>query len=386
MNFNYIPFIAALCTTLLSCSRELDLEHKFDNSNSSRPKDEIIEEIEDTKDYLDKGILLMSPRTDLKIKDGVPRKDFLLDGKISVIKFKGQKNYTTFWSGNKSYMQEGCESPYLENNVNRLQENMAVIGKGITSTEGFSDGGQWMIGVHELPDGRLAGFFHSESHWKGCKGAYKSIGLAYSDNNGKTWTKGSKIISGSDPKPARPEDPNSGKSYGLGDGCSVWNEARQSWIVYYSGFDGRNYRISMAESKDPAAKAGTWKKWDGSDFTVEACNQKTGLGGPNVAIKNLSSYAGGNPSVTWNTHLEKWIMFYHSWQKAIVMSTSADGITWDKPVLLVDLNLEPGGSMYPNIVGEHGDLTTGQSFRLYYAADMNNFGQRKTAMRKIQLK
>ena len=87
--------------------------------------------------------------------------------------------------------------------------------------------------------------------------------------------------------------------------------------------------ITMAESKDPEGKAGTWKKWDGSDFTVEGCNQETGLGGINTSIAGLRQYHGGNPSVMYNTWLGKWIMVYHCWQRYIVISYSDDGIVWE---------------------------------------------------------
>ena len=71
--------------------------------------------------------------------------------------------------------------------------------------------------------------------------------------------------------------------------------------------------ITMACSEDPAGAAGTWKKWDGKAFTVEGCNGQTQLGGANIKIANLDTYAGGNPSVMWNHYIGKWVMVYHSW-------------------------------------------------------------------------
>lgn len=88
------------------------------------------------------------------------------------------------------------------------------------------DGGAWFIGVHKLMDGRLAGFFHAESHWPGVSAAYKSIGVTYSSDNGLTWETGRRILSGTDPKPENPA--GQGESYGLGDGCVVWNARAKS--------------------------------------------------------------------------------------------------------------------------------------------------------------
>lgn len=372
--------IAAIC--LCSCSRELDLAHKYDNADSSRPFEE---EGINTDDYTDYGDFLMSDRSDVVVNSGVPRKGYWLDGKITVQKFSWSAKYTVFWSADASFMQTDCNTPWLEDNINGLTEDMAVIGNSVRPTPGFSDGGQWLIGVHELSSERLVGFFHSESHWKGQSCAYKSIGVAYSDDNGKTWTPGDKILSGTDPKPET--SANDGRSYGLGDGCVVWNKERESWICYYSGFcpDKNDFVITMAESKDAEGRAGTWKKWDGHDFTVEGCNAVTGLGGVNTSIESLSSYHGGNPSVMYDSYLGKWLMVYHSWQRAIVMSYSEDGITWTVPTAIIDHAMEPGGSMYPNLVGPDGDTEGGQNIRLYYSTDMVN-GIRTLSVRRISFK
>lgn len=317
---------------------------------------------------------------------GIPRRGYWLDGKISVSRLSWDRDgsFTTFWSSDASLMQGGCETPWLENNLNRLSSGMEVIGKSVSPQSGFTDGGQWFIGVHELDGEKLVGFFHAESHWKGQSCAYKSIGVAYSTDHGKSWTPGEKILSGDEPKPAT--SANDGRSYGLGDGCVVWNSARGSWICYYSGYcpDGYDFCISMAESRDPEGKAGTWKKWDGTAFTAEGCHPETGLGAANTAIRPLREVHGGNPSVMYNTASGKWMMVYHSWTSCIVYSTSTDGIVWSKPVTIIDKSMEKGGAMYPNLISENGDLVSGETLRLYYSADMVN-GIRKLCYRNLSL-
>ena len=302
-----------------------------------------------------------------------------LDGKISVGKYDDSGLFTTYWSADNSLRQVSA-SPWLDENVNALTSDMEVFGKCIEPVSGFYDGGAWFIGVHKLMDGRLAGFFHAESHWPGVSAAYKSIGVTYSSDNGLTWETGRRILSGTDPKPENPA--GQGESYGLGDGCVVWNDARKVWICYYSGYcdDPGNYMITMACSEDPAGAAGTWKKWDGKAFTVEGCNGQTQLGGANNKIANLDTYAGGNPSVMWNHYIGKWVMVYHSWSRRICLSTSADGIAWEAPI---SLNLGEEEAMYPNLISEEGDQTGGQAVRMYYAADMNDLGQRSLAWRKV---
>ena len=59
---------------------------------------------------------------------------------------------------------------------------------------------------------------------------------------------------------------------------------------------------------------------------------------------------------------------------------SADGITWEAPI---SLNLGEEEAMYPNLISEEGDQTGGQAVRMYYAADMNDLGQRSLAWRKV---
>ena len=374
---------AACCMLVVpvSCSRDLDLAGKYDNTESSKPYEE--EDISD--DYTEYGDYFMTGRRDINVNQDIPRRSFWLDGKITAVKFSWASKFTLFWSADDSYMQEACETPWLENNINGLTAEMAVIGKNIQPTPGFSDGGQWFIGVHELPGEKLVGFFHSESHWPGSGGAFKSIGVAYSSDHGHTWTAGEPILMGTDPKPET--GPSDNRSYGLGDGCVVWNEERESWICYYSGYcpDKSDFVITMAESKDEEGRPGTWRKWDGTDFTVEGCNGITHLGGINTSIAELSLYHGGNPSVMYNTWLNKWLMVWHSWQRTIVYSTSDDGISWEKPAVLLGNGDEPGGAMYPNLIGPEGDVKGGQNVRLYYASDMQGSG-RTLSVRRISFK
>lgn len=339
------------------------------------------------KPSVPKEAIEISNRTVITQVSTVPGRGLWLDGKITVMHPSWKPStFITFWSSNSSLMQIDCETPWLENNINKLRSTMAVIGKDFNPQDGFSDGGQWFIGVHELAGEKLVGFFHAESYWKNQSGAYKSIGVAYSTDHGRTWTPGNKILSGDEPKPAT--SANDGRSYGLGDGCVVWNEARQSWICYYCGYcpEAHDFCITMAESKDAEGAAGTWKKWDGSDFTVEGCNTTTGLGGANKAIRPLHHMHGGNPSVMYNTDRNEWMMVYHRWDpRVIVFTTSTDGIKWGEPIELFDATMEPGGAMYPNFISENGDLTGGNTFRIYYSAEQGKYGDRKFCYRTVTL-
>lgn len=376
-----ILILIASSVLLCACDRTWDLSDAYDNTESSKPFIPDNEEPDpDPYENFIQGSLTgniaykLGPRHDIEQPSTMPLKGYWTDGKITALKQPDGK-FLLFWAEATSYRQEAT-TPWLEDNVGTLSKSNAVFGKSINKQSGFNDGGSWFIGVHSLGGERMVGFFHAESHWSGGDGAYKSIGVTYSDNLGKTWEKGTKILNSDEAKP------ETAKYCGLGDGCVVWNEARKSWICYYSGYclSVWDYVMTMAESTDAEARPGTWKKWDGSAFTGVGCDSETGLGSENVSIDNLVHRRGANPSVMYNTHINKWIIVYHCWESYIVMSTSDDGINWAEPTVIISKTMEPGGSMYPNMISSEGDTSGGKSFRIYYAVDMVN-GVRTLAYR-----
>ena len=62
-----------------------------------------------------------------------------------------------------------------------------------------------------------------------------------------------------------------------------------------------------------------------------------------------------------------------------------DGIVWENTDVIISLDMEPGGSMYPNLIGPDGDAEGGQDIRIYYSTDMVD-GIRTLSMRKISFK
>lgn len=384
----FLLILVSSSLLLCACDRAWDLSDAYDNTESSKPfipnqeeeesdttSTEVPEE-EFIQGSLTGGIAYkLGARHDVVQPPTMPLSGYWLDGKMTTLK-QPDGTFILFWSEATSYRQE-ASTPWLEDNVGTLTSSDAVFGRSINKQAGFNDGGSWFIGVHSLGGNRMVGFFHAESHWKGGNGeAYKSIGVTYSDDLGKTWEAGEKILSSDEAKPETP------KFSGLGDGCVVWNDVRKSWICYYSGYclSVWDYVITMAESTDPEGKPGTWKKWDGSSFTGVGCDPETGVGSVNVSIDKLVHRRGANPSVMFNSHIGKWVITYHCWENYIVMSTSDDGINWEEPIPLITKTMEPGGVMYPNMISSEGDTSGGKSFRIYYAADMVN-GVRDIAYR-----
>lgn len=380
-----LSILAVAALSLAACDRTLKPVINTDQGVRKANPDAVDP---DKLEYTESGNFWVSSPFDVNATANTPNGKFLLDGKITVGKFGGSQKFTTVWSSSFSMLQEGCETPWLEDNIEALRQSNVFLGKGFSEEQkGFTDGGMWAIGMHQIPDGRLACFFHAESHFQDVLvTAYKSVGVAYSSDGGRTWDKGTKILSGPNPKPVSAEA--GGRSYGLGDGCVVWNGKYGKWICYYCGArDGNtDYLLCMAASDDPSAAPGTWKKWDGKAFTLEGCNSSTGLGGKDVAVDGLSKIKGGNPSVSWNTYLNKWIMVYHSWSREVIISTSEDGLVWDTPQVLVSKSMEPKLCVMPNLIGEEGDLKSGKEFRVYYSTNMKDDGSRTIVGRVIRCK
>ena len=301
---------------------------------------------------------------------------FWPDGKLISVK-KGSE-WQLFW-GEATDALTNAATPYPEDHIAHLTDGSKVWGKEFSRIDGFNDGGSWFIGIFPLDsDGHYAGFFHAESHWPGDGIAYKSVGVVYSDDFGVTWNDPQPIVVDETAKPETPE------WSGLGDGCVIWEPKTSRYICYYQAKStiGQN-NLCMAASSDRRGAPGTWKKWDGKDFTIEARDSETGLGGRNVAIANLRRIAGANPSVMWNTFLNRWVIVYAGWDKCVYMSFSDDGIVWDVPQKILG---DDATAWYPNLIGSEGDLVGGEYVKLYWSHNQDEQGRREMAYCWIKFK
>lgn len=360
-----------------SCERSLNLATRYDNTESSKPyqsEEENPDPDIDTLDFTDMGDFLLSETVVVEEPDGTYYAGYWPDGKISVI--KNGSSWQIFWCEAEDVLTEGTR-PWPEKQIENVKQNNVVFGKGISSIKDFNEDGSWFTGVFPLDQkGHYVGFFHAESHWAGDGTAHKSIGVAYSDDYGHSWRDAAPIITDASPKPESPE------WSGLGDGCVIRDEVNGRWICYYQGRvwntqkTAYTNKLCMAASYDEKGAPGTWKKWDGKDFTIDGCDQETGLGGENIAIANLSRVPGSNPSVMWNSYLKKLIMVYASWTKYVYISYSDDGISWSSPVKI--MGSEDNPIWYPNLISSEGDLTGGKKLRMYYSYQQSETtGKRK---------
>jgi hypothetical protein len=212
------------------------------------------------------------------------------------------------------------------------------------------------------------GFFHAEDHWYPHTSndiAWKSIGVTYSGDKGITWSEGNQIITSANPKPEIPE------WGGTGDCCVVWDHINKRWMCYF-----QEHQISMAISTDPDGAPGTWQKYYQGDFTED------GLGGMQTVLPGLEQFAGGNPSVHWNTYLSKWVMVWHRWAPAVIyIAFSDDGVTWENGQSLIPSEIG-GRAWYPTIIGET-DVEAGQIAKIYYADIAADFSYRDFKVQTI---
>lgn len=286
------------------------------------------------------------------------------DGHISVL--PNEQGYIMFWAEFESHRSIGT-SQFVEDQT-RLEPENAVFGRR-GNFDTYDNGGSWLMSVFREEGDNLIGFFHAEDHWYPHYNnniAWKSLGVTYSSDAGKTWSEGKQIITSPKEKPETPE------WGGSGDCCVVWDHHNNRWICYYQEHD-----VYMAVSEDPKGAPGTWKKYYNGAFT------EPGLGGEQTKVPGLTP--GANPSVHWNTYLEKWVMVWHAWGTTAQtrISFSDDGITWDTPQSIIASEINTGGkAWYPTIIGET-DVKAGQIARIYYADIEKNFSYRIFRARTI---
>ena len=280
---------------------------------------------------------LPEPQPELPIYDYSP------DGHYTVL--RSGDTLTMFWPGHDSYRTTGTS-------IFEMRDCTKVLPMG--GERDFDNGGAWLYTVFPRGDRRMLGFYHAEDHkfplspdskWT----AYKSIARCTSEDLGLTWGERVQILTAHEPKP------ETAKWSGLGDHCIVWDEKNDRFVCFYQE-DGI---LCMAMSADPEGKPGSWRKWFKGDFT------EPGLGGRATPVPDLATHRGGNPSVHWNTFLQRWAMVWHRWKGDLWISTSEDLTTWTPPKLLLSKPSETGKVWYPNLVGESDTVGGARLFLLY---------------------
>ncbi len=290
--------------------------------------------------------------TNPHVVTNVPEPQFP-DGVMPV--FKGlDGNWIAIWSESRNYRSEAA-SPYFEDQPKPTEEPLGLT-NGIDDpnfTGTFGEAGMWLVSVFRSPidQNKLIGILHCEMNRPGGgQPTYKSLARVVSTDEGHTWT---------DPRQIAVYGPNViGQWGGIGDASACYDPVRKEYRAYAFARYGAN-GVMLLRSTDPEAAPGTWEYYNNGWVGVSALT-----GTQASPVSGLE--AAGNPAVTYNTFLDRWMIVSWPWGATyITFAISTDGITWQSK----RYNLTPtpqGSPWYPFLVGEGGTRSVGQTARLYW--------------------
>ncbi|KAI9006797.1 hypothetical protein DFJ74DRAFT_773421 [Hyaloraphidium curvatum] len=301
---------------------------------------------------------------------------------VPVIPHSSGNGWIQFWSESSNYRTRSYRSPFFEDTA--LLEPSRYVYGGAYNGQGYDNGGKWLMSITRHPTkggANLVGFFHAQDNYgdplNGGAAAWKSIGVAYSADDGVTWTTGGVIVTSSKPRP-----PNWNAQFGgNGDFGAVWDYFNNRWVMLYAG----DYWLGMAVSSDPDGRPGTWYKYagprrgfvnpglGGESFAVGG--QQNGDGSFNWNdIRGLAIRAGSNPGIHFNVYLNKWVAIWQSWQDNSLWISGNPNISdpngWESPRFLTGSADGAGGrAWHATVVCDGGGSAwcPGNTGRIYYA-------------------
>ncbi len=301
-----------------------------------------------------------------EIKVATPNIHFT-DGYISSIKSRDNSRWLLFLSEADSFKGES-NSPLFETvngNWKLLMGSPPCRNLGPwPKLESYWNAGCWLMAVIRCPtdDNLLVGYTHMESRdcstqqGQGGLPVTKSIGYTTSRDEGNTWTKPEQILWVSN-------EYTQGQAFkGCGDCCAIFNTAVNEWWLYFHS----NNKVGLARSSHSQGIPGTYELWTKSGWRKPNNGQ-----GKDLGHETLPGFpVGGNPSVYPCSFLQGYIGIICTWQNAIMICFSADGIKWEsKPFPLQPHPRRPGGPWpYPCLVDPTGGTTiVGDKFMVYYS-------------------
>jgi hypothetical protein len=355
---------AAILALLISCSRndsERIDETVLDAGNSSvKTRNTAITSI---------GGYTLSNGQDLSNSLIKQQNFYFPDGEISVEKNNQGNNIITM-AGSSSFIYSSS-SVWPQNATQKIGGNFGSAQVGSCSVD---NGGRWLNNIERINpnDGNnLVGFYHVEDQW--CPkvandGRYwASIGVAYSNNGGSTFTS----------LPGKPEGyiiksklakPASKTASGGAGNATVFKGIDNYWYAIYSEKDDNvnNFTLHIARSTNTNALPGTFYKYYNGSFSTPALS----TGGNKTSLKNGTSNTpliGANPSVQWNTKINKYVMVWHKWGGSINVAVSTNLITWNNVQTILSGSSSGPYYEYPSLISPQGSSIATAWTRLYYS-------------------
>lgn len=308
--------------------------------------------------------------TDHGVIYSVPESGHNPDGTLSSILIGSR--WALFWPNGKNWRSVGA-SPFFQDSA----------GAGFDMVYGwvpcerrdkwntFYSSGFWLFLVTQRTFGaqgqRLIGLGHAETGTYGngvCKGAgtggngatFKVLGVAHSDDEGRTWSDPEIIISTREFDRSVPTNTFSGA------GDPGYTFTGSEFRAYFQ-LDGN---LCFARSADSEARSGTWQVLMPDGSFRNAINFGGGCKSilPNWAV-------GPNPHVFWDTRFATWIMTVWPWgSRDVTFFWSNDGTNWTHFQTLQSFRQDGwhiDKPLYPSIVSRGGSQYFDGTGFIYYA-------------------
>lgn len=297
------------------------------------------------------------------------------DGHSSFI--KTDSGVSVFLSGGPhGYLLQGKD-------LQSLGQAQEILGPGSSESfdRNYAAPGSVINGINP---GELLMFYHGENHPNAPVHFpfTAGIGLAISQDDGKTWEKKGQILKGMNEKPA------TNRVYGAGQPCAIVKDGYM--YLYYIDWNAIHPdSIHLARSPLTAnGKVGSWEKYLDGKFVD---NGMDGESTPVITAPD-GDYAA-LPGVSWNSFLNKFLAVYES-KEGFNLTTSIDGITWNNKQRFLDMqtiNNNPQNGQrwnsYPTLWSpdKKSDQETDNRMLLVYSEGNYNSTPHSMRMRPIHL-
>lgn len=267
--------------------------------------------------------------------------------------------------GSKSQKFTGplnAPATFLQYNKYPFTDTEIPNGTGCNTPEGW-----WLANMYRTDEGHLLAFTHIENVKASENIGWWSIGLAYSTNNGNTFTKLGKII-GQETKefPAVCSDVHAnifGVPYAVKDGY---------FYLYYGEPRAAVARAPIAEVL-AAAQNGTvsqWQKYYNGTWNEPGMN---GHYSPIMPYNHVPHDFAVHGDAAYSSAIGKYVLsgYTHIGGKGVFITFSDDGVNYANPEWIVTSDSYAKGTLAPyiTIVNEDGSDNgqIGQTFYVYYS-------------------
>jgi hypothetical protein len=227
-------------------------------------------------------------------------------------------------------------------------EEMSPVSEVLTpGGPGDFDNGYVGVGGVIERRGEILAFYHAEDHeqmgkisYNDVHSFYASIGLAVSNDGGRSFVKRGRILTSRSSK-----QPGGAEAQGIGDVSVCLSKDRSHVLAYFSDWTdmkAQGTQISLARAKVGSAdNPKAWKKWHNDNFT------EPGLGGSSTPVIDVRPQGGDAhaPHVQYLTSIGCYVATYCVLSYAdfeshkpdnsgIAVAFSVDGIRWPRRELV----------------------------------------------------